>query len=73
MKFEDLLDKPIELMSDTEIAELVNKLSIPEIARLEKAVFNKLGRKKKPSKKVQEDLDFFDRIVGVGDKSDVSK
>ncbi|MCK4522061.1 MAG: hypothetical protein KAU20_05790 [Nanoarchaeota archaeon] len=69
MKFEEFLSKPIDLMSDEEIAELVSKLSVPEIARLEKAIFNKMGRKQRPSKKVKEDVDLFDKIVGV----DVSK
>lgn len=56
MKFEELLDKPIDMMSDKEITELVNKLSVPEIARLEKTIFNKMGRKRKPSKKARKML-----------------
>ena len=73
MKFEDLLQKPIEDMSDEEIAKLIEKLDVPEIGRLEKAVFNKLGRKKKKgdSKKAKENLDMFDKIVGV--KNNVSE
>lgn len=66
MKFEDLLTKPIESMSDEEIHTLINKLDVSEITRLEKEVFNK-SRKKKPSKKVIEDVNRFDQIVGVGD------
>ena len=66
MKFEDLIDKPIEQMSELEITDLVNKLSVPEIARLEKAIFNKMGKKQRPKKGVKEDVDLFDQIVGVG-------
>lgn len=66
MKFEDMIDKPIEEMSDEEIAELVNKLSVPEVARLERAVLQKVIRKKrKPNK----DVELFNKIVEGGDAS----
>lgn len=64
MKFEDLIDKPLDEMTDDDIRELVGKLSVPEINRLEKEIKNKLGRKSKPSKK-KKDLEEFDRIVGI--------
>ena len=63
MKFEDLIEKPIEEMTDEEIRELVNKLSINEVSRLEKEIKYKLGRKTKPKKK--KDLEEFDKIVGI--------
>ena len=66
MKFEDLIQKPIEDLTDEDIQKIVNDLSIDELNRLEKAIKNKTIRPKRKRKSKNEDvLDEFDKIVGV--------
>ena len=64
MKFEDLIQKPIEDLTDEDIQKIVNDLSIDELNRLEKAIKNKTIRPKRKSKN-EDVLDEFDKIVGV--------
>ena len=65
MKFEDLIKKPIEDLTDEDIQEIVNDLSFDELNRLEKAIKNKTIRPRKKKKQKEDALDEFDKIVGV--------
>lgn len=67
MKFDELIEKPIEDMTESEIEELVRKLKVEDIGKIEKKI-TKLAKKKVK----KSDVDTFDQIVGVKKTENVS-
>jgi len=60
MKFEDLLPRPIEELTDSEISDIIEKLSADELAKFEKKL-SKRKTKRKPTKAQKQRDDEFER------------
>lgn len=70
MPFEDLLKgKPIHLLSDEEIRDIISQLDDGELARFNKEV-RKAAKPKRQSKKSAENKDLFEKAFLKGSNDD---
>lgn len=68
MKFEDLIDKPIEELTDDEIKALIEKLSSSQLQVLERNIKKKMRSRKVKTKAKKEREDEFNKLILQGGK-----
>ena len=66
MLFEELLSKPIEEMSDTEVNEIASKMNLDQLKMLEKKV-RKIGvKRRRADKKLEKAKNTIDALIAEG-------
>jgi NADH/NAD ratio-sensing transcriptional regulator Rex len=66
MRFEDLMDKPIEEMNDEDLEKIASQMELKQLKTLEKNI-KKVGKKKKSqTKKLEKAQNAVDSLIAEG-------